>query len=297
MSTPLPVPPALPESIVIPPRGPAPGLAIGSVLLGICGLILALLPVLTYIGVALGAAGVLIGVLGVLRARGSRRRPLIGTVISAAALGVALLMTGVYGGLFSAAPVPTPGTVGTITAADPDAGTLGSDTNPAALSTPVVLTIAPGSTLQIALGIPNLDDDAAVRAASTAAARDDAANHPPVDPEDSEDPISAATPPEGYRWATIPVTVSYHGPLTATPAELLNLRYLAEGDGPDTEAAARAEGEVVSPAPALSDFDGLGDGQAVTGNVSFLVPLKNPERGTLLLGSADSPTGFRFKIS
>lgn len=175
----------------------------------------------------------------------------------------------------------------------------GSASDPAPLDTPVLLRAGGEDVYRISLGTPLLNASAEVMAAAAALAASAEENG---DTDFIAENIGDLTPPAGMAWASIPLTVTFVGTGLGTPARDLSLRYV-DAEGNYGEGADHVS---LAPEPALAAFADLASGKTVTGNIAVLVPLENPEAGSLQLSvagvAADGGSGaedenaFRFAL-
>ncbi|UCR88532.1 hypothetical protein [Mycetocola spongiae] len=204
---------------------------------------------------------------------------------------VALAIIGIIAALFILPgrllpPPPAEASPPVRAAAEDAAASLGTAENPAPLSTEMILAVDGQDRYRIALGTPILDDTDAMLAA-IAATRAEAAE---AGNEIFEEEDTAL--PEGYRWATVPVTVTSLDDSLGVPHRDISVRYIA-ADGQSTDALIRF---TFAPEPSLSAFDVLARGESVTGNVAMLLPAVDPEAGQFEVAPAWDPSGFRFHV-
>lgn len=241
---------------------PSKGLAITALILGVVALLGVAIPILNVFSAILALVGLILGVIALTRAT-SKGLPLSGTIVSAVALLLSLVFIVVYITSFAnvvndvrndTSVIEEETTEQEAQPEEPSAPELGTRENPAPLGTVIEVTEFGQAVYELTLGPSTLDATAAVLA------------------EDSFN----ETPPEGFQYALIPVTVTYVGSETGTPWFDLSIEFVSAAGTTHTETDSFA----VGPAPAFIDINELFPGGTGTGNIVILIPTENATSGT-----------------
>ncbi len=251
-----------------PPAGlPKNGLGLAALIVGITALVGSVIPFVNYVSGVLAIAGVVLGIIALLRKGKAKGQARAGLIISGVAVVLSVVLAIVYTVGFVAAvddaqtEAITKGLTELSEPASPDAPAedapagdeLGTRGNPAPLGTTIVTTVGGADQYEITLGASTLDANAIIAA---------------------ENQFNEA-PAAGLQYAIIPITVTYTGDATGTPWMDLNVEFVSAAGTTHTTTDALVAG----PAP-LSDINELYPGGSGTGNVVIAIPTADAANGT-----------------
>ena len=279
-------PPYSPQ-LETPAAQPKNVLGLISMIVGIAAFVGAFIPVLNYLTGILAIAGIVLGVMALLKVGRPKKAALTGTIISAIALILSIVLAIAYTGAILRAideaqsgirtsdttvdggtlPLDdtseTPSDDASDDATDDAAGgsgdEVGTRANPAPLGTIVELSDDSGLQYRIALGASNLSADALVAA------------------ENQFNEVA----PEGMQFAMVPVTATYMGTETGSPYYDITIEFVSAAGTTHTT----FDSFVVEPAPSLSDINELYSDGTGTGNVVVLIPTADAAQGTWAVSS------------
>ena len=260
-----------------PPLGrPAPpvrnGLGVAAIVLGATAFLFVFIPVIGVLGALLAFIGLVLGGVALFSRAHGRPTAIIGTVLSAVALVVALVMGAVYLSAFAGAvnragssddapsapeDVATPET----TDEDPPADTtepgspVGTMDDPVPYGETVLIDTPNGIEWEVTAREPDLDIDAEVADAN----------------------LFNDEPQDGMVYARLPVEVTYVGDSSATPSSELEFEFVS--------AAGRSyDGGILAVDGQRSDVDELFSGASAEGDVIIEIPEQAAALGVWSVG-------------
>ena len=246
-----------------PKRSNGPGLA--ALIIGITSLVLASVPFANFFSFALGPAGLICGIIGLILTDRPRRQALWGTILSGASMIVAFIMIFVYtfGFIFAVG--------GAIEESTRDLPRSSESAAPAPLPTPTaLLPLGTVAELVDSTGEPAYE-------ATVTASVLDATDQVLGDARNVEAPA-------GMQWALARVTVTGVSPVHTAVATDITAEYVS----PDGHSFSAEDEYVVVPEPEFATLPDIGVSQTTTGNVVIAIPVEDPSSGYWALSFAGS---------
>ena len=240
------------------------GLGLASLIVGGVALILAFVPLVNYVSEVIALVGLILGIIALVRKGTPRWFSLTGTIVSAVALILSIVLAIAYTALFvsnignvisddPAIVVPSDGASDQATDGGSDSGSFG---NPAPEGSTVVLSNFDQEEWEVTVGEANTD-----------------ANQLVFDEYEYND-----APPAGSSYVLVPVTVKYIGTESGSPWFDMTIEFVTAEGNTIEEASALIPN-------ALYDIADLYPGASGTGNMVFIMTPAQFEGGNWAISS------------
>jgi hypothetical protein len=258
-----------------PKRGNGPGLA--ALIIGIASMVLAFIPFANFFSFALGPAGLICGIVGLILTDRPRRQALWGTILSGVSMIVAFIMIFVYtfGFIFAVG--------GAIEESTSDLPSASATADPSPLPMPTeLLPLGEVVELPDSAGQPSYE---ATVTTSVLDATDQVLGN-----------ARNVEAPAGMQWAMARITATSLSEVHTAVATDITLEYVS----PDGHTFSADDEYVIAPEPEFAMLSDINVGETATGNVVIAIPIEDPASGywTLSYSYVDSATEpFYFAVS